>query len=122
MWTVTSVNLSKKNYRIVKADVTGSSWGFKLLGLITLKPVSYANAITELYQKAGVSTGKAQALANVSQQKSSPFFILFSIPRITFRADLVEFTEGLPPEGEMGPSSRAKEQSLGGKANPSALE
>lgn len=49
-------------------------------------------------QQPQVST-KAQAIVNVVQQNSSTYFILFGIPRITVRADVVEFTEALPTRG-----------------------
>lgn len=116
--TVTNVDLAAKNYKIVKTGATGSSWGFKLLGLITLKPVSYTKAITELYQDLGISEGKAHALANVVQQESSPFFILFSIPRITLHADLVEFMDEPlleDEEDEIDSFSEAEEQTLNGE-------
>jgi hypothetical protein len=63
---VTSVSLAERNYRIVKTNVVGTSWGFALLGLITVKPPDYTEAFAQLYQAGGVSVGKALALINVS--------------------------------------------------------
>jgi hypothetical protein len=94
---VTSVSLAERNYRIVKTNVVGTSRGFALLGLITVKPPNYTEAFAQLYQAGGVSAGKALALINVVQQSSAPYFILFSLPKITLRADVVEFVETLPP-------------------------
>jgi hypothetical protein len=94
---VTSVSLAERNYRIVKTNVVGTSGGFALLGLITVKPPDYTEAFAQLYQAGGVSEGKALALINVVQQSSAPYFILFSLPKITLRADVVEFVETLPP-------------------------
>jgi hypothetical protein len=43
-----------------------------------------------------MAEGKALALINVIQQSSAPYFILFSLPETTFRADVVEFVDTLP--------------------------
>jgi hypothetical protein len=95
--TATAVNLSRQNFKIVKANAVGSSVGFSFLGLITLQSPGYAEAITKLYQYAGVSEGKAQALVNVVHENSSTYFILFALPKITVRADIIEFTDGAVP-------------------------
>ena len=95
--TTTIVNLSRQNFKIVKANAIGSSVGFSFLGLITLKSPGYDEAITKLYQYAGVSEGKAQALVNVVHEHSSTYFILFALPKISVRADVIEFTDGAVP-------------------------
>ncbi|MGR9088668.1 MAG: DUF6567 family protein [Gammaproteobacteria bacterium] len=89
--TGTEVKLSRQNYKIVKANAIGSSTGFSFLGLITMKPPRYDDAMTKLYQSGGVTEGKAQALVNVVHEFSSAYFILFSLPKITVRADVIEF-------------------------------
>jgi len=89
----TQVDLSRKNFRVVKANATGSSSGFKLLGFIPFSAPTYTQAMSHLYQKAGVTEGKAQTLTNVTQERSSLYLILFSIPKLTIRADVIEFTE-----------------------------
>ncbi len=91
--TTSTVNLSRQNYKIVKANAIGSSEGFSLLGLFTVVSPHYEEAFTKLYQSAGVSEGKAQALANVVHENSSNYFILFALPKITVRADVIEFTD-----------------------------
>ncbi len=93
--TTTSVNLSKKNFKLIKANVSGQSVGFSLLGIFTLKSAEYEEAITQLYRSAGFSEGKPQVLANVMHQQTSTYFILFSLPKITVRADIIEFTDPL---------------------------
>ena len=92
----TQVKLSQPNFRLVRADIVGSSTGFKLLGIFTFKSPEYAEAITRLYKKAGISIGKAQTLVNVVYEQTQSYFILFSLPKITVRADLVEFRESRP--------------------------
>ena len=37
--------------------------------------------------------GKSTALANVAQDKSTVYLILFSIPKITVTADIIEFID-----------------------------
>jgi len=91
--TTTNVNLSEQNYKIVKADATGSSTGFSFLGLITMRSPRYQEAVTRLYRSANVAEGKAQALVNVMHEHSSNYYLLFALPRITVRADVIEFTD-----------------------------
>ncbi|MGZ5056496.1 MAG: DUF6567 family protein [Methylobacter sp.] len=89
--TTTEVKLARQNFKIVKANTIGSSVGFSLLGFIILKSPDYAEAIANLYRH--VSEGKAQTFANVVQESSSTYFILFALPKITMHADIIEFTE-----------------------------
>jgi len=94
--TSTSVDLAKSNYRIIKSNAIGESSGFSLLGFIPLVPPTYTDAMSDLYGKAGISEGKAQALVNVTQERSMLYLILFSIPKLTVRADIIEFLEEKP--------------------------
>jgi hypothetical protein len=89
----THVTLMEDNFRIVQTNVIGKSRGFKLLGLITIKPASNTRAMSDLYGKAQVEPGRPQALANVVRESGSTYLILFSLPKVTIRADLIEFTE-----------------------------
>lgn len=99
--TATRVNLSGRNFKIVKANAIGSSMGFSLLGLITLKSPDYNEAIANLYRH--VSEGKAQTFANVVQESSSTYFILFALPKITLHADVIEFTGNTMPAKTQAP-------------------
>src|SRR3954471_2432795 len=89
----THVTLMENNFRIVETNVVGKSRGFKLLGLITIKPTSHTRAMSRLYEKAHVEVGRPQTLANVVHESSSTYLILFSLPQVTIRADLIEFTD-----------------------------
>ena len=90
----TQVDLTRNNYRVIKPNAIGTSSGFRLLGFIPLASPRYTAAMSDLYRKAGVSEGgTAQALANVTEEHSSLYLILFSIPKLTVRADVIEFTE-----------------------------
>jgi len=89
----TQVDLSRKNYAIVKANAIGESSGFSLLGIIPFAAPKYTDAMSDLYSKAVMSEGKAHALVNVVQERSSIYLILFSIPKLTVRADIIEFLD-----------------------------
>ena len=95
--TGTSVALAGNNYKLIKEGVTGTSSGFKLLGLIPITSPTHASAKASLYKSIGIPlTGKSVALANETEDRSSLYLILFSIPKITITADLVEFTDAAP--------------------------
>ena len=93
---LTMVQLTTGNYRILKTNVVGTDWGISLLGFIPVVSPDYTKAISKLYKAGELTEGNPQAIVNVLQQHTSPYFILFSIPRITFRADVVEFTKTTP--------------------------
>ncbi|MEN8189804.1 MAG: DUF6567 family protein [Thermodesulfobacteriota bacterium] len=90
----TSVNLEKDNYTMIKPAARGSSVGFKLFGLIPFKNPTYAEAKSDLYENVGEPlTGRSVALANQSEDSSTLYLILFSLPRLTLSADVIEFQE-----------------------------
>ncbi len=95
--TTTTVQLSKKNFKIVKANAYGSSVGFSFLGLFNIISPGNEEAITQLYRSANVAEGKSQALANVMHEQTSNYFILFSLPKVTVRADVIEFIDDVAP-------------------------
>jgi len=89
---VTTVDLSEGNYDVVKTSAIGESNGFNLLGIIPFSSPTHSGAMTDLWRKAGYdSGGGALALANVTQDRSTTYLILFSLPKLTIRADIVEF-------------------------------
>ena len=94
----THVTLMENNFRIIETNVIGKSRGFKLFGFITFKSASHTKAMSRLYEKAQVEPGHPQALANVVRESSSTYLILFSLPKVTIRADLIEFTGGTEEE------------------------
>ena len=97
----TEVQLVGNNYRVLQTNLVAKSSGFKLLGFITIKSPSYVQAVSRLYAKAQVEEGTPQALANVVHETAGMNLILFSLPKIRVRADLVEFTDepaSLPEE------------------------
>ena len=87
----TMVSLSQPNYLVVKSNAIGESSGFKLLGLLALSVPRYTSAMSNLYQNAGMAEGRPYALVNVIEERSSAYLILFSVPKLTVRADVIEF-------------------------------
>jgi Family of unknown function (DUF6567) len=89
----TSVQLSKDNFAVVKANVSGRCQGFKLLGFITIVPAPVNKAMDRMYAAAALAPGRPQAIANVMFERTSGYFVLFSIPKVEVRANVVEFQE-----------------------------
>ncbi len=89
----TSVQLSKDNFAVVKANVSGRCQGFKLLGFITIVPAPVSKAMDRIYAAAALAPGRPQALVNVMIERTSGYFVLFSLPKVEVRANLVEFRE-----------------------------
>ncbi len=91
----TVVNLETGNYVTVRTNVVGRSKGFKLLGFITIVPATLDKAMDRMYAAAEVQSGRPQTFAHLMVEQSGVYVILFSIPKVTARADLIEF---LPQE------------------------
>jgi hypothetical protein len=92
--TGTQISLAGNNYKVIKAGAKGESSGFKLLGIIPFASPNYADAKAALYQSVGEPlTGRSVALANQTEDRSSLYLILFSIPKVSITADVVEFTD-----------------------------
>jgi hypothetical protein len=87
----TNVKLSEGNFVLVKTNVVGQSRGFALLGIITIVPAEFNTAFSRLYSQAGMESGKAQTLVDVAVERTGSYWILFSLPRCTVRADVVQF-------------------------------
>jgi hypothetical protein len=90
----TEVRLQQGNFVVIRTNVVGASKGFKLLGFITFHPATLNTAMNRLYAQAQAQHGRPQTLTHLIVERSGIYVILFSIPRVTVRADLIEF---LPP-------------------------
>ncbi len=86
----TQTVLDKGNYTMLCPAARGESKGFRLLGIIPFAAPTHSKAMSDLYKSIDVK-GKSTSLVNVSQEYSSSYFILFSIPKITITADVIEF-------------------------------
>ena len=89
---VTNVELSEKNYEVVKLNATGTDFGFTFLGFIPINPCSLTKAMEALNNDAQIRIGDSRALVNVVKERRYLYLILFSLPRVAVRADVVEFT------------------------------
>lgn len=91
--TDTSVNLNKGNYRVLHINANGSSSGFKLLGFIPVVNPSYTSAMDDMYHGKALGNGKSTALINFAHEDTTNNFLIFSIPKVRVRADIIEFME-----------------------------
>jgi hypothetical protein len=106
--TQTVIRLQEGNFVTIRTNVVGISKGFKLLGFITIRPATLNTAMNQLYAQAEAQHGRPQTIANLIVEHSGIYVILFSIPQVTARADLVEFLIREPnEEEEIGPESSA---------------
>src|SRR5262245_66008023 len=101
----TSIRLDQANFGVVKTNLAGRSQGFALLGIITIVPARFTDALNRIYSEAGMQRGRPQTLANITVERSSAYWILFSIPRVSVHADLVAFVA----DGASGPRSPRSE-------------
>ena len=89
--------LSGPDYKIIKVAAKGESTGFRFLGIIPLASPKYSEAKQSLYESVGEPLeGRAIALVNQTEDRSFMYFILFSIPKITLTADIIEYLDEPP--------------------------
>ena len=93
--TQTQIDLTRANYKMIKAGAEGRSYGFRfLLGIIPITAPNTAAARADLYRNVGESvTGKSVALINTTEDRSTTWLLLFSIPKLVITGDVVEFTQ-----------------------------
>jgi hypothetical protein len=96
----TDVRLEQNNFMLVRTNVYGQCKGFALLGIITMVPATLTKAVDRLYASAQMSPYHPQAVANVIIERSSSYWILFSIPKVEVHADVVEFRQP-PPTNQL---------------------
>lgn len=85
-----ATQLNRGNFRVIKASARGVDAGFAFLGIIPIVSPSISDATDQLFE--GVQAeGRAISLANVTQERQNWYLILFSLPRIVVRADVIEF-------------------------------
>lgn len=69
----------------------GRSRGFSLLGLITIYPATLTKAMNRMYTSAHMELGQPQTSAHIVIEQTSSYYILFGIPEVDVRADVVQF-------------------------------
>lgn len=98
----TQLRLQQKNFVVVKSNVMGQSRGFALFGFITIVPARFSKAMNRLNAQADLKPGTSRTLENLVLEKDSSFFLLFSIPRTSIRADVIEFVPDIQPQPSSG--------------------
>jgi len=101
--TVTSVNLAEANFTVVKTNVVGNSKGFSLLGLIPIYSPKVTKAMERMYAQADLREGAPTTPAHLVVEHSTTFYLLFSIPEVTVRADILEFSPKAAPDNGSKP-------------------
>ena len=89
----TSVDLAESNFQLVRTNVVGRSKGFSLLGIVTMYPATLSKAMGRLYGNAQMNEGAPQTVAHLVIEQSSTYWILFGIPQVIVRADVVQFNQ-----------------------------
>ena len=98
--TQTQVTLTHGNYKMVRAGAEGRSYGFRFfLGIIPITAPSTAAARADLYSSLGQSVnGRSVALINTTEDRSTTWLLLFSVPKIVLTGDVVEFAQDGSPQ------------------------
>ncbi len=110
----TNVRLEQANYRVIATQVKGESTGFHILsaiptsipsnlsdlgkiaklspdGGITIKDATKVKAIENLYKNCGDLRNRPTALINLREQTGGTNYLIFSRPKTTVTADVIEF-------------------------------
>jgi hypothetical protein len=109
---LTQVQLGQPNYKVVATDVAGSATAGYLLGVSAPMGVTnhtlalariqgtgqlYREALADLWARFaaanGPIAGRRLALVNVRYDSDNTNLIVYTKPRLTIRADIVEFGE-----------------------------
>lgn len=106
----TDIKLAGDNFDTIKTNVVGTSKGFSLLGFITLYPATLTKAMNRMYGAAEMEPGRPQTTAHLIIEHSSSYWILFGIPKVEVRADVVQFKAEVH-----SPEASAREDSSGPK-------
>jgi hypothetical protein len=96
----TDVRLDQNNFVVVKTNAAGKCKGFAFLGIITMKPAKFSKALDRCYAQAAIEYGKPQTLVNVVMERNTSYWILFSLPEVSVRGDVVEFMPAEPYDDE----------------------
>jgi hypothetical protein len=106
----TDVKLAQDNFIVVRTNVVGRSRGFSLLGIITIVPATVTKAVNRMYDNAAMRPGTPQTFAHLMIERSTTYWILFGIPQIDARADVVEFKPEAIPDPNRGPPKPAEQR------------
>jgi len=99
----TEARLQEKNFIVIKTNVIGQSTGFSLFGILTIVPARFNKAMGRLYAQAEMKPGRSQTVVNLVLEQDSMNFILFSLPRTSISADVVEFVPTAAADSQARP-------------------
>lgn len=85
-------DLTKNDVKLVKVNARGIDRGFKFLGFMDFDPVSYNDALSNLYEQAGATGNRNISVTNVTVTDSAMYFVVVSLTRIAITADIVEIS------------------------------
>lgn len=88
----TRVDLTQKNYRVIKTNAVGTDAGWALFCLFPLRSPQYSEAKARLYEGVNLE-GRATGLANLTEDRELLFLLLICREKLTLSADIVEFIE-----------------------------
>ncbi len=97
----TRVSLAEDNFTLIKTNVVGLSKGFSLLGLITVYPPTLTKAMSRMYASAQMRSGEPQTVAHMVIEQSTSYYILFGIPKVEVRADIIQFNPAVRPSSPL---------------------
>lgn len=106
--SVSTAGMIKSNYRVLRSNLRGESYGFRFLMFIPIVSPSMADAKQEMYdqlRREGIKLeGRAIALANATVDRSGIYFLIGSIPRVILTADVIEFID--EPSSDSKPAGK----------------
>jgi hypothetical protein len=98
--TMSSIELTKINHRMLKSNLVGKSYGGNLLGIFPVALPRYNEAMDQIYAQAGNLDGKKIVLANATMERNALWLILFTVRTLTVRTDIAEILD----DNKMGSS------------------
>jgi hypothetical protein len=108
----TDTRLQEKNFIVIKTNVIGQASGFSLLGILTIVPARFNKAMSRFYEHAEMKPGRPQTVVNLIMEQDSLNFILFSLPRTSISADVIEFIPVAATDSQLRPPPEPPNPSL----------
>lgn len=91
--TQTQVQLSQKNFKVVRSGVMGTAECWYVLNVFPLDDTElYKRAMNEIRKKADIQ-GESYAIINITQDFSASTYFFVGRAAVTLTADIIEFTE-----------------------------
>ena len=95
---LTAASVAGKTYKLVEGEAVGTSYGFKFLGIIPFANPHYGMARKDMLSSVQKAVGgRGASLSHETSDTSTIYVILFSIPKVTVTADVIEFVDTAAP-------------------------